>query len=174
MEVKTNRGRCNFPWGKCLPSYHHPSPCTDECFQGCWLEHTMLSVLIIRFLTALLIVDHIPCLQPHYLLCCLDSWFASLADFSSICSTLLDGMHRLMNGGGRPLAPAAVFEYEWKQWKSSEAAGYNWYAIIHRWHQIHPPGTKEGKKLLPYKKIINVLIIKIQTKLSALSVFTTW
>lgn len=99
MEVKTNRGRCNFPWGKCLPSSHHPSPCTDECFQGCWLEHTMLSVLIIRFLTALLIVDHIPCLQPHYLLRCLDSWFASLADFSSICSTLLDGMHRLMNGG---------------------------------------------------------------------------
>lgn len=77
--------------------------------------------------------------------------------------------------GGRPLAPAAVFEYKWKQWvKSSEAAGYNWYAIIHRWHQIHPPGTKEGKELLPYKKIINVLIIKIQTKLSALSVFTTW
>lgn len=86
---------------------------------------------------------------------------------------MLDGMHRLMNGG----------EDLWPLQQCLNTSGSNesrvklqaitgmqsFTADI----KYTPPGTKEGKKLLPYKKIINVLIIKIQTKLSALSVFTT-
>lgn len=48
-----------------------------------WKALSILSVLIIRFLTAPLIVDHMACLQLEHLLLLLllHSWFAWLADF---------------------------------------------------------------------------------------------
>lgn len=60
-----------------------------------WKALSSLSVLIIRFLTALLIVDHIACLQLEYLL---HSMICLACRFSSTCSTLY-GTHLLMNGG---------------------------------------------------------------------------
>lgn len=83
MEVKTNRGRCTFPGGKYLP----PSPTILHHLQmnvfkaAGWKTLSILSVLIIIFPTALLIVDNIVCLQLKYLLL-LHFWFALLADFS--------------------------------------------------------------------------------------------
>lgn len=104
-EVRTNRGRCSFPRGKCPPP--HPSPSTDECSQGCWLESTQHPICFDHQISDSttdcrshsMFAARVP--PPPPLLICL------ACRFSSICSTLLDGMHLLMNGGG-PLAPAAA------------------------------------------------------------------
>lgn len=106
---------------------HQISDSTTDC-----RSHTMFAASL-------------PPLLPRLLICLACRFFLHMQHFV--------GWHASPDEwGGRPLAPAAVFEYEWKQWKSSEAAGYNWYAIIHRWHQIHPPGTKEGKKIVALQK----------------------
>lgn len=79
MAVKTNQGRCAFPRGTTPP--HVPQHPQMNVFKAAgWKAFTILSVLIIRFLTAPLIVDHISCLQLEHLLL-LHSQFALLADF---------------------------------------------------------------------------------------------
>ena len=114
MEVKTNRGRCTFPPRKTLPHLllasssppprlPVPSPSTDECFQSCWLESAQHLICFDHQIS-----DSTPDCRSHGvfaarvppppppppppLLICL------ACRFSSICSTLLDDMHLLMNG----------------------------------------------------------------------------
>lgn len=54
-----------FPPRKMPPIPHHPQNVSKAAG---WKALSLLSVLIIRFLTALLIVDHIACLQLECLL----------------------------------------------------------------------------------------------------------
>lgn len=138
MEVKTNRGRCTFPRGKRLPassspprllassssSLPVPSPSTDECFQSCWLESAQHLICFDHQISDStpdcrshgVFAARAPPPPPPPLLICL------ACRFSSICSTLLDDMHLLMNG--RDLwPPRKRLKNKWKPRTLSRAAG---------------------------------------------------
>lgn len=102
---------------------HHPQM---NVSQPAGWKITPLSVLIITFLTAPLIADHGTHLQPHtsssFLL---HSWFTFACRFSSISSTLCDGVHLLMNGvGEKTSCPCRSTEKRLKRKKACVCAHF--------------------------------------------------
>ena len=167
MEVEANWGRCSSsPGGAAslppsLPPAGRPSPSTQERFPAAgWKALSSLSVLIIRFLTAPLIVDHAACCAarappaPPPLLICL------ACRFSPVCSTLWDGVRLLMNGGRDLLAPVAALENKRKPWKPRER-GYRLQPACNNSPLTPPPPPAPNEQ--PRVKIIHVIIISSST-----------
>ena len=115
-----------------------PHPPQMNVFKAAgWKALSILSVLIIRFLTAPLIVDHMACLQLEYILLLLllllrlHSWFAWLADFPPYAA--LCWMTCISWWMGE------TFGLRGSVWKQVEAANVesscrlNWCAITHHW-----------------------------------------